>query len=238
MPLDHSLLQQSRCENRLAFALSDSLIKYWSRLGPSDRIHPDDRVVWDRLAPTFSPCLPTPYYGRIADAPVVLLFLSPGLSDRDLPEAEDPDAQRRYMRIRAGQEPLATAESWKDLWDWWTPRTRIFGPPEELRHRVAVLNVSAYKSKDFDDHAALAALPSCRATIEWAQRVLFPEAEAGRRVVVCLRASRWWGLTAGKRYGASLYAPLVNRAGHMVKGDGADRDEVILAVRNAVTSRI
>lgn len=216
--------------------MPNSLIEYWSRLGPHDLIHPDDRATWDRLAPTFSPCLPTPYYGRLADAPVVLLYLSPGLSDQDLAEARDPKAQQRYVRIRAGQEPLATAENWKDLWDWWTPRTRVFGKPDELRQRVAVLNISPYKSKDFTDHAALAALPSCRATIEWAQRVLFPDAEAGRRVVVCLRAAQWWGLTAGKRYGSSLFAPLVNRAGHMVKGDGVDRDHVIAAVKAAAGS--
>lgn len=218
--------------------MSESLVEYWSRLAPSDLIHPADQTVWQRLGPAFSPCLPTPYYGRIADAPVVLLFLSPGQSDQDLIEADDPNAQQRYHRVRAGQQPLASREEWPGLWEWWTTRTRAFGPPEELQEHVAVLNISAYKSTEFADHAALAALPSCRFTIQWAQRVLFPQAEAGRRVVVCLRAAQWWGLRAGRRYGASLYAPHVNRAGHMVKGDGADRDEVIRAVRAAVTSHI
>jgi hypothetical protein len=60
-----------------------SLVSFWSRLGPSDRIHPEDQKVWDRLKPGFDPnCLPTPYYGRIVDASVVLLFLSPGLGKK------------------------------------------------------------------------------------------------------------------------------------------------------------
>ena len=62
----------------------------------------------------------------------------------------------------------------------------------------------------------LAALPSSRVSIDWAQRVLFPEAMSGRRVVICLRAARYWGLQDGKRYGRALFAPLVARNGHMI----------------------
>jgi hypothetical protein len=34
-------------------------------------------------------------------------------------------------------------------------------------------------------YASLLALPSSRVSMEWAQSVLFPQAEAGRRIVIC-----------------------------------------------------
>lgn len=210
-----------------------SLTEYWSQLAAADRVHPDDRLAWGRLSPSFAnACLPTPYYGRIIDAPVVLLFLSPGLSPNDPIEAESDAAQTRYVRIRAGSAPLPSKEEWPDFWRWVAPRLRAFGEPMALRERVAILNISGYKSKDFHDYPALAALPSCRFSIDWAQRVLFPAAEAGERVVVCLRGAQWWGLEAGRAYSGTLFAPAVNRAGHMLAA--SLRSEIIDAVRRAM----
>lgn len=37
--------------------------------------------------------------------------------------------------------------------------------------------------------------------------------------MVCLRSARFWGLQEGKRYGKALFAPRVNRGGHMLKQD-------------------
>lgn len=210
-----------------------SLTEYWSQLRPADCIHPDDAAVWGRLSPDLhNACLPTPYYGRIADAPVVLLFLSPGLSSNDPFEAESAAARTRYVRIRAGSELLPSKEEWPDFWRWVAPRLRAFGEPTELRERVAILNISGYKSKYFHDYPALAALPSCRFSIDWAQRVLFPAAEAGKRVVICLRGAQWWGLEAGRAYSGTLFAPAVNRAGHMLAG--GLRSEIIDAVRRTM----
>jgi hypothetical protein len=72
-------------------------------------------------------------------------------------------------------------------------------------------------------------------SIEWAQTVLFPKAIAGERVVICLRATRYWGLDAGKegnKYGESLYAPQVTQGGHMKKG--RMRDEIIKKVKDFI----
>jgi hypothetical protein len=98
-----------------------------------------------------------------------------------------------------------------------------------------LLNIGAYHSKTFADAPLLAALPSSRASISWAQDVLFPEAEAGKRVVICLRSARFWGLKAGRQYGISLFAPHVTRGGHMKHGKM--RKRIIESVRAIIGHR-
>jgi len=44
-----------------------------------------------------------------------------------------------------------------------------------------VLNIGAYHSTAFADYQLLAALPSCRVSLDWAQGVLFPQAVKGDR---------------------------------------------------------
>jgi hypothetical protein len=78
----------------------------------------------------------------------------------------------------------------------------------------------------------LAALPSSRVAIDWAQNVLFPDAIKGKRVVICLRSAKYWGLdpgTKGRKYGEALFAPLTVRAGHMQHG--SLREEIREKVR-------
>lgn len=115
---------------------------------------------------------------------------------------------------------------------WRTGRVKCFGEWEDLRTKIAVLNIGCYHSKTFADAPLLAALPSSRVSIDWAQNVLFPDAIAARRTVVCLRSARFWGLQEGKRFGKALFAPKVTRAGHMVKNEM--REQVIRKVRAAL----
>ena len=82
---------------------------------------------------------------------------------------------------------------------------------------MATLNIGAYHSKDVKDYASLLALPSSRISLSWAQDVLFPQAERGERIVVCMRSAARWGLETDRRYGESPFAPLVNRGGHLLK---------------------
>jgi len=100
----------------------------------------------------------------------------------------------------------------------------------ELREKIAVLNIGAYHARRFTAWPLLAALPSSRVSLDWAQSDLFPQAIKGRRLVVCLRASRFWGLgEAGKspRFGEALFAPATTRHGHM--RDGEMRKEITAA---------
>jgi hypothetical protein len=140
------------------------------------------------------------------------------------------------MECRKGGQQLPGPEDHPAGWRWWKSRTSCFDENwESLRNKVAILNIGAYHSRSFGDRPLLAALPSSRASIEWAQTVLFPRALRGERVVVCLRSPQFWGLDPGKdgkRYGKSLYAPLVTRGGHMCEGHW--KDEIIRKVRTAI----
>jgi hypothetical protein len=115
-------------------------------------------------------------------------------------------------------------------------RTRRFGAWQELRDKVAILNISPYHSADFNDYPMLAALPSCRVCLNWAQNVLFSQAERGERVVICLRSAPYWGLGASGRFGEGLFAPKFTRRGHMLE-DGhevATRDVVVAAAKRVL----
>lgn len=207
------------------------LFAFWARIAPDARLHPADEEVFSRIGnPGFDlRCLPAAYSGPLKTARVVLLYLSPGFSAFDLKEAGSPEGQARYVRRRKGTAPLPSKEVHESAWRWWCSRTKCFGPWEELRDQVAVLNIGAYHSRRFKDWGLLAALPSSRMSIAWAQSVLFPEALDGKRVVICLRAARYWGLDGGRHYPASLYAPPVTVGGHM--HHGAMREKIVKAVK-------
>jgi hypothetical protein len=197
------------------------IFKFWSVVGPNERIHPSDRAILDACAHGFDlKCLPVPYYGKLKVAPIVLLYLNPGLTKRDVSDAKTTAGQEFYWRQRRGNEPLRdqTEEAKKS---WWVSVTKAFDLDlEVLRFNLAVLEICPYHSKGFADAPLLAALPSCRTAIEWAQNTLFPEALKGNRVVVCLRSHRYWGLQPGREYGGSLFAPRTSRSGHMLKSGG------------------
>jgi hypothetical protein len=214
--------------------VANDLFKFWSVVGSADKVHPDDRCVLERVNHGFNlNCLPANFMGRLRDAPVVLLYLSSGFTDDDLAEAQSERGQNRYMRTRQGYEPLPGPNDHKGAWRWWESRTRRFGDWSKLQSKVAVLNIGSYHSKEFVDEPLLAALPSSRASLDWAQRVLFPQAIAGDRIVVCLRSARFWGLENNRKYGAALYAPPVTRSGHM--RDSEMRAEIVELVRNRLS---
>jgi hypothetical protein len=221
----------------MSTAVAD-IFDFWSQIEPNKNIHPSDERVFSRLGPDghgFNhKTLPACFMGPLRTAPVVLLFMSPGLSKRDEDLAKDKETQDYYVRRRQGNEPLPDAGLPGST--WWTERTKCFETDQidaaRIRSNLAVLNISAYHSKEMKDPQLLAALPSSRVCLDWAQNILFPAAEAGERVVVCLRAVKFWGLSSMVKYDGTLYAPPVTRGGHMVQGP--TRNEVIKAVRAAL----
>ena len=198
------------------------IFDFWSRIKPSEKVHPDDRTIFHRLGKEHGfnlQCLPDCFSGPLRTARVVLLYLSPGFDEFDEKYAESVRGRKQIMESRFGTQDLPGPDEHQPAWKWWKSRTKDFGNWEELRSKVAVLNIGAYHSKKFGDYPLLAALPSSRVSIDWAQTKLFPEAEAGKRVVICLRAAHFWGLDVGidgGQYGKSLFAPLVTRGGHML----------------------
>jgi hypothetical protein len=123
-----------------------------------------------------------------------------------------------YFRRWQRNEPLSDSYT-----NWFKSRTRSFGEWDNVRHKVAILNIGAYHSKTFKDHSVLAALPSSRVSLEWAQSERFPKAEVGKRIVICMRSASYWGLEYGKQYHGCLFAPLVNRGGRLIRNNKRER---------------
>lgn len=208
----------------------DDLFEFWSRINPNAPVHPDDQPIFDRLGNhQFNMTgLPSCYMGPLKTAPVVLLYLSPGLGKED-EVRPTPEHVDWLQRNRGGLEPLVPSEIHPGAYKWWTSRTKRFGRRENVSNKITFLNIGAYRSREFKDYSVLATLPSSRTCLNWVQSVLFPQAERGERVVVCMRAARWWGLNRDKKYAGTLFAPKVVRGGHMAE---AERDIIIAAARD------
>jgi hypothetical protein len=211
--------------------MATDIFEFWSGIRLRGGVHPADDDVLKRVRHHFDlNCIPTPFYGPLKTAPVVLLYLSPGLGERTKREAKTSKARREWRRIRRGMQPLW--RSGNPNVPWPSRRTRCFGEWEDLRTKVAFLNISPYHSKTFEDSHLLAALPSCRKTLDWAQSVLFSQAIAGQRVVIAMRSAGFWGLQEGRPYGKALFAPAVVRAGFMRHGEM--RERIIETVKAAI----
>jgi hypothetical protein len=220
------------------------IFRFWGSPGikglkdGKEYVHPADRDVLGRIKHTFDlRCLPSCFSGPLRTAPVVLLYLNPGLSKQDRRDPQTRKGREYYRRKIKGYEPLCSEDHHAVAWKWWTGRTKIFSEEsDELRDKVAILEIGAYHSKRLANTSVLAALPSSRVMLDWAQTKLFQEAVDGRRIVICLRAARFWGLDAGvsgRRYGKSLYVPIVTRGGHLEKR--RMRKEIIAAVRDIIS---
>jgi hypothetical protein len=118
------------------------IFEFWSKIGRGEKIHPADRGAFARMDAKRHgfrlDCLPAAFGGRLRDAPIVLLYLSPGFSQADLAAAKTNEGKDFYVRRWQGYEPAATS--------WTRSRTKNFGDWEIVRQKVAVLNIGAYHS--------------------------------------------------------------------------------------------
>src|SRR5258705_2185483 len=165
--------------------MASDLFRFWSQIGPKDFVHPADEPTFERLRGKHGfnlKCLPLNFAGPLRTAHVVLLYLSPGFAKRDLSDAKKRSWQLHYSNQRTGRTPLPGPDA--AGYEWRKGRLAFLGDWEKHRDKIAVLNIGAYHSSTFVDHDVLASLPSSRVALDWAQSVLFPEAEAGNRVVI------------------------------------------------------
>lgn len=197
--------------------MTADLFDFWADVPGDAREHPADKEVLDRAPHSFEmKCPPGPYMGPLRTAKVVFLFLSPGFDPKDVGDARSDEGQAHCKAQRTGSAPLPGQIEHEAAWLWWNKKIgKLRINPLGIAGQVAFLNINAYKSKSFKDWHMLAALPSSRVCLSWAQAVLFPQAEAGKRVVVCLRSASYWGLRPGLSRGG-LFAPEVTRGGHML----------------------
>jgi hypothetical protein len=211
--------------------MSQDIFKFWSQIDRGEHIHPADKRVFDRMRPKKHgfrlDCLPSSFGGRLRDAPVVLLYLSPGFGRQDLRDARTEEGKDYYVRRWRGYEPIRDIKS-----NWMVSRTKSFGTYDEVKDKIALLNIGAYHSTRLKSFASLLALPSSRVSLAWAQDVLFPDAEAGKRIVICMRSASYWGLEQGQKYKGALFAPKVNRSGYLLKNH--DNEVLIERVRKCL----
>ncbi len=211
------------------------IFEFWSQIREGEKIHPADRDVLRRINPErhgFSTdCLPACYTGDLRNAPVVLLYLSPGFSEQDLIDAKSKTGKDYYFKRWKGNALLP--QSGEAGYNWFKLRTKVFCSYDIASRKIAALNIGAYHSKSVRNYSSLLALPSSRASISWAQNILFPQAESGERIVICMRSATYWGLETGKKYGRHLYAPYVNMAGYLVKNK--ENEKIIKLVRKTLT---
>jgi hypothetical protein len=60
---------------------------------------------------------------------------------------------------------------------------------------------------------------------------LFAEAEAGKRIVICMR-SAYWGLDTGRKYAGALFAPAVSRSDNLI--GGPEHDSIVEIVKQRI----
>ena len=208
------------------------IFEFWEDYQLGERIHRLDKLIFDGLKSQHDlnlECLPVPFYGPLKTAPIVFLYLNPGLSKLDLEQAKSNEGQKRRYESLRGLTSLSQLRVNSEK-SWWVDKTAFLEiPAENLLEKIAVLQLCAYHSKEFKDWPLIAALPSSRVAISWAQEELFADARAGKRVVICLRSPRYWGLAPGQSYDGALFAPLTTRNGHIQKLDGM-RDTIRRAV--------
>jgi hypothetical protein len=123
--------------------MSQDIFQFWSQMDRGAYIHPADKKVFDRMRPHKHgfrlDCLPSCFGGRLRDAPVVLLYLSPGFSKQDIIDAKTVEGKDYYVRRWKGYEPIRDIKP-----NWMVSRIRHFGAYHEVKDKIALLNIGAY----------------------------------------------------------------------------------------------
>jgi hypothetical protein len=233
---------KSRSSSRDILSKADSTIVttedflwFWAKALPSLQIHPDDAEALKSNRHTLAlDTLVGPFMGPVRTAPVVLLTLNPGFSGVEQGEAKTLAVRELMAQNLGGDAPLPPFTYNPKGREWTERRHTQFGLSyEAASSKVAFVNLIPYRSKEgAKDMHMVERLESIRLVRAWTQEALFPEAEAGERVVVCLRSARAWGLEPDTQRGLSLFTPKFNRAGFMLHGPM--REKVGFAVRRAV----
>jgi hypothetical protein len=215
----------------------NSIFEFWSRIKLGEKIHPADREVFERMNPDRHgfklKCLPACFSGLLPNAPVILLYLSPGYNKSEEADAKRKEVQKRYWRRWRGMEPLSDRDD--PGGKWFKSRAKVFGDYGVVRNKVAILNIGAYHSKTMESYASMLALPSSRVVLDWAQNYLFPQALRGERVVICMRSAAYWGLELNKKYRGTLFAPKTTRNGYLNQKSAEQRKIIRLVCQRIGT---
>lgn len=184
---------------RLSY-IGSAFHEFWSRCGKDAKQHPDDALFLKELQnlrgrykrpATFEfQFPPSPFDGPLEHARLVICLANPRYTGLQ------GDISTIILRQRHGTAPLPP--EWDD---WYGPRIakRLGSSMDELRTKVAVLNVCPYASERMDgpETSLAAGLPSVWAAQRHLRDVLIPRARNGGLQLVFLRKHELWGITEG-----------------------------------------
>jgi len=177
------------------------LLAFWKRLPADANIHPSDApLLASRRHRLLTDYVPGPWYGAIRRARVFILTLNPGfvpgVDDVHYRDAEFADLMRRRARgydvernLYICNERLRTKGH-----DWFNARLRGVATAADLSTKFCVLNLVAYRSREFKDRALIDILPSCRLVRDVVRDDILVRARAGKAMLVATRSLRGWGL--------------------------------------------
>jgi hypothetical protein len=180
--------------------------------------------------------IPQPFFGNIDLAPVVILTLNPGLNAVDYYGERFVSQYRRALRsnLRLGLKKspfpnlfLNPAFSWHSGFSYWHGRLaglidKFADEIQQSRRKVlsffsqsvAILELVPYHSSSFGlSDSVVRELHSVRLAKDFAQKVLLPDAQASRKLLVVVRKPREWDLPKGP--GVILYGGSETRAAHL-----------------------
>ena len=214
---------------------TEVFLRFWAKAIPSLQIHPGDAMALKGNRHTLAlDTLVGPFMGPVRTAPVILLTLNGGFSGVERDEAKTPAVRELMARNLRGDAPLPTFATNPAGRKWTESRLAQFGLSYAVASlKVAFVNLIPYRSREgAKDLHMIKRLESARLVRAWAHDTLFREAEAGKRVVVCLRSAGAWGLESDTQRGLSLFTPRFTRAGFMLHGPM--REKVSFAVQRTV----
>jgi hypothetical protein len=163
--------------------------------------------------------VPCPYGGNLHNADVYLLLLNAGFDDGDYNELADEDLHNGLVAAltQANEDDAYPFLSFDPQFNppegesWWRWKLQSIADAlaehfeydveqafQLLSQHIAVLEAFPYHSKKFHWGGLVQNdLPSSLAIKEYVHQVLLPQAVAGEKLVVTLRADWHWGLNEG-----------------------------------------
>ncbi len=89
------------------------MFKFWEGVSPSTKVHPKDAAVFEENEEhnLELECLPNPYYGPLRTAPIVLLYLNPGFSEKRFCRGRKRRTDANFIGVNDRVTNLCAAKS-------------------------------------------------------------------------------------------------------------------------------
>ena len=194
-------------------------------------IHPDDREHVRTHFKKHKKCLntfPSPFFGPIDTAKVIIAYASPGNSPADKKLAKDPDWIRRRVRSFNGRSKcdLNLFRDHEKAKRWFEQRVdKILGfNISEVSKQIAFVNLSAYRG-DSSVWREAACAPTTQAMRYWLRERI---CEKRGPVVLIMRAANEWGFgKAPFQKGKKLFVLDTTRSGLPKSGEQSKRARAV-----------